>query len=63
MSEWQPIETVEEYARVLVYVPKNEDILVLEALACPNGKYYDPTYNEWDGVGATHWMPLPEPPK
>jgi hypothetical protein len=61
--EWKPIETVEPWARVLVYRPDiTPDKQVFEALATPDGGYSDPVYAEWDGFGATHWMPLPAPP-
>lgn len=58
---WQPIETIpdDEELRVLIYDPKHG---VCEARASKNGSYGDPVYWEWDGKGATHWMPLPEPP-
>ena len=59
MAEWQPIETVPTETRVLIFDPTWR---VCEAFADPNGHYFDPRYDEWDGTGATHWMPLPEPP-
>jgi hypothetical protein len=59
---WQPIETAPNDERpVLVYVPGERP--VFEAIVTSEGWFYDPTYSEWDGKGATHWMPLPEPPK
>lgn len=68
-GKWMPIETVPEWERVLVYCPINKTgdpscfVHVFEAKAEQNGFFYDPVYSEWDGSGATHWMPLPEPPK
>ena len=63
MTEWNPIETVEPDARVLVFCPRlDPDKQVFEALARPNGEYSDPVYYEWDGTGATHWMPIPSGP-
>lgn len=69
MSEWRPIETVPPGRRVIVFVPGmtvgngDSDARVFEAIAEPDGSYQDPVYSEWNGPGATHWMPLPEPPK
>lgn len=63
MTGWQPIETVPAGKPVLVFVPGDEARPVLEAQAYPDGRFYDPTYDEWCGDGATHWMPLPDPPK
>lgn len=62
--EWHPIATVPAGQRVLVYRPFfSKDVpTVFEALAEPDGSYGDPVYSEWDGEGATHWMPLPDPP-
>ncbi len=65
MSKWQPIETVpppgdKGGARVLIYDPTFD--LVMEARAYSDGRFFDPVYWEWDGTGATHWMPLPDPP-
>ena len=60
--EWQPIETLsKDEGPVLVFVPGQERA-VFEAIATRAGLYFDPTYSEWDGEGATHWMPLPAPP-
>ena len=62
---WQPIETVpmpdkDGYGpRVLIYSKQDG---VCEAKAYRDGDYHDPVYFEWTGKGATHWMPLPEPP-
>jgi hypothetical protein len=65
MTEWQPIETIDPDLKgsVIVYVPTETNRKVFEAIASPGGGYCDPVYDEWDGKGATHWMPLPEPPK
>lgn len=63
MSEWQPISTVPINTRVLVYAPSSKYVKVFEATAYPDGQFFDPVYTEWDGGGATHWMPLPSPPK
>ncbi len=60
--KWQPIETAPDGERVLVFSP-GEELAVCEAIVDGGGRYYDPVYLEWDGRGATHWMPLPEPPK
>lgn len=58
---WQPISTVENGSEVLIFDPKHRK--VYHALAWKNGEYADPIYTEWDGSGATHWMPLPKPPE
>lgn len=60
MSEWKTIETVNDGDRVLVYMPEGN--LVCEALAYQDGSCGDPLYSEWSSDGATHWMPLPNPP-
>lgn len=58
--EWRLIETLpNDYETVIVFVPGRDPF---EAMACRNGTYEDPVYNEWDGEGATHWMPKPPPP-
>jgi len=61
--EWLPINTLPlGGATVIVYVPRDKRP-VFEAEAFPDGSFEDPTYSEWDGNGATHWMPLPMPPE
>lgn len=60
MSEWQPIETIEDGSEVVIFDPKYGK--VFHAVAWKNGDYADPIYSEWDGIGATHWQPLPAPP-
>ena len=64
--EWQPIETAPEGGRgILIYVPENR---------CIYGAYWSSysTGYGWCVFGggfrehlqrATHWMPLPSPPK
>lgn len=64
VQPWNPITTVPQNARVLVFdpaMPSGRE--VFEATAKPDGTYHDPVYCEWDGTGATHWMPLPHPPR
>lgn len=66
MSEWQPIETAPRNGEcVLVYDPSFVSRPVLEARMMEQGGLYcDPTYYEWfSTTEATHWQPLPEPPK
>lgn len=68
--EWQPIETVEDGARVIVFVPNwaddelhnGADPCVFEAVAYKDGSFGDPVYSEWDGDGATMWAALPPRP-
>lgn len=63
MMEWKPIESVPmQGVDAIVYAPKELEKPVFEAFVFPSGTYYDPCYDEWSGEGATHWMPLPEPP-
>jgi hypothetical protein len=66
MAKWYPISTVpainrqtHELPRVIVY----NGHAVFEARATKDGCYYDPVYDEWNGEGATHWCPLPDPPE
>lgn len=62
MSEWHDIATVPTGKPVIVFVPTGTERPVFEAMASPDGEYWDPTYYEWEGKGATKWQPLPEPP-
>lgn len=51
MSEWQPIETASPHRQVLLFHPlKKGQPLIYGSFAR-------------EGKGATHWMPLPPPPK
>jgi len=52
MSEWQPIETVK----------CDVDVLLLDARS---GNHWSDSVDYWGSppAKATHWMPLPEPPK
>jgi hypothetical protein len=61
MEDWQLIASVPNQERVLVYAPQQFP-QVFEAIAEPDGSFSDPVYHEWDGTGATHWMPKPAPP-
>lgn len=62
MSEWQPIETApRDNERFLAWSKDNECFVVARIM---RGKLV----NSWDHQSlqhhkATHWMPLPEPPK
>jgi len=63
---WRPIETIpcnDPECSFLIYAPLSPQKQVFEARANKCGAFYDPVYDEWSGTGATHWMPLPEPPK
>jgi hypothetical protein len=54
-NEWQPIETVpRDGTRVLVYLPRAIDGASFVQTA---------VYNRHSVPRATHWMPLPEPPR
>jgi hypothetical protein len=67
IGEWQPIETapMDGETRVLVYHPGGYHEVCEARLWRSRDEivYQDPVYDEWNGSGATHWMPLPEPPK
>lgn len=61
--DWRPIGTLPKQDvndTVLVYAPT---LGVFHAHASSDGKFSDPVYDEWFYDGATHWAPLPEPPK
>ena len=73
MSEWQPIETCPEDGEFLAYDPVagKQDVCTFWAeirgkryvLAVQLDGEYGPGDHEFMGDRATHWMPLPEPPK
>jgi hypothetical protein len=52
---WQPIETAPCDDHMVIIYWEN-GMMSVEDLDHDS----DPMY--WQGVGATHWMPLPEPP-
>lgn len=57
--QWQPIETAPSDVEVLMFCPTRH-VSNMERVEV--GVYHNTkggTYNQW----ATHWMPLPEPPK
>ena len=65
MRDWQPIETAPHAISLLLFIPATThtqwDIVVGMAShgqRLPNGY----SNMSWHG-SATHWMPLPEPPK
>ena len=71
--EWQPIETApKDGLEILIYYPEwnNENGVVFAAeydsgrigMEDIEGTWYAFHYGH-TGDGATHWMPLPEPPK
>jgi hypothetical protein len=68
MSEWQPLSALPPHQvgighRVIVFAPNIRDNgPVFEARLESDGSFEDPHYDRWSGSGATHWMPLPEPP-
>ena len=61
MSEWQPIETApKDGTYVLLYEPRNDDHdYEIGFFECSEWFGPDHIYT----IDATHWMPLPEPPK
>lgn len=76
-SEWKPIETAPKYKWILLYSPPEENerrtgqlyVATWESLSYnwkPQWVYgaNGQEHSFRNGVyGATHWMPLPEPPK
>lgn len=64
MSEWKPISTApKDGARVLVYKAATKETYVV---AHVHSEVMGPVWATPDAhviFGATHWMPLPEPPK
>lgn len=72
MSEWQPIETApKDGTNLLLYLPESEKRpIVVGYYSIPLGHEDESYWFEVEGDGgfmidvpATHWMPLPEPPK
>jgi hypothetical protein len=61
VSEWQPIETAPKDGRlILVWAPAKEGFTSLYSLC----RYHPDAGFCIDEIReATHWMPLPEPPK
>lgn len=69
MSKWHPIETAPTDQWILVYEPSNYSP-VLAVMLDEDGIWYEGEYgraimgvNWMSDIGATHWMPLPEPPE
>ena len=58
MSEWRPIETLKSRDEVILYYPP----LYNSTGRCTHGKWVKIGRNNAPRK-ATHWMPLPEPPK
>lgn len=65
MAEWQPIETAPSDKWILLWFvtvnPANSGVVMAQISSREDGKL-------WDGHiyrdnRASHWMPLPEPPK
>lgn len=61
MGEWQPIETAPRDGRtVLIFTNRPiRQWAIARWIGAPHNHWGD-GYERWD---ATHWMPLPEPPK
>jgi hypothetical protein len=70
MSEWLPIESAPMDGRSVLLFQKNRTdagYSIVQA-SCYEGRFYADSREcviDWeDGITkATHWMPLPEPPK
>lgn len=56
-TNWRPIETAPPDKELLLYHPRTTGRLPLEAVM-RTGRPRD-----WSNRPASHWMPLPEPPK
>ena len=69
MSEWQPIETAPENEKVLLYCPFRHftNIERIEVDYASKQRYFSngkPVFGSGSHhAWATHWMPLPNPPK
>jgi hypothetical protein len=77
MSKWQKMDTRPDEGEFLAWDPvaKKQDVChatselkngVWIILSCEASQYdgeYGPYMDEFRGERATHWMPLPEPPK
>ena len=67
MSEWQPIETAPRDKRVLIW--SGQEMYCAHWSRNPMTRDVAWSVAEWGTEGeqalvkATHWMPLPEPPK
>ncbi len=64
---WQPIETAPKDTKVLVYVPRLQEITVayLAEYYCDGdwGWHYEGAEALTIDFPVTHWMPLPAPPQ
>ena len=64
MTEWQPMETApRDGTRIILYAPYKKTVgeghwYNLMQRFCFDGKVFDKCE-----IMATHWMPLPNPPK
>lgn len=58
MSDWQPIETAPKGERVLAWHPLWRFLAV--AIMVGDDRVFVEGYGD---ARATHWMPLPDPPK
>jgi hypothetical protein len=64
MSEWQPIETApKEGEAILVYFQKWKSQYVVSWGSSFDGDGWWCLDNMLSAADASHWMPLPEPPK
>ena len=68
MSEWQPIETAPKGGTIILLYHlqrgQNSELPVVGS-GCWGIEGWAHIFNDgsWRNVRATHWMPLPEPPK
>jgi hypothetical protein len=73
IQEWQPIETAaKDGTRILCSDGKNIEIAHWSDSVWTSEKQPDGTWGSWlvfdcradsESIRATHWMPLPNPPK
>lgn len=63
MSEWQPIDTCPQDGTWFLSVGRSSNIpCIIRPIGPGSGQFEDFWGGGWFDE-ATHWMPLPEPPK
>lgn len=63
-GEWQPIETAPHETDVVLFTPATKYARAMMEVAFASGGWSrNGISTRWQHAWATHWMPLPEPPK